>query len=119
MEWFGTTEEATRLRHNTYGGGNMDVLLAPQDADVAARDGQPKTMVRGMEQDYLRLWLKKQKQQGVNMGEIAKDVVLEPNRQLKVPIPVHRYVRNVIKSSNSSEVVGLGAGNSSNSSNSK
>ena len=92
MEWYATTEEATRLRHNKYGSGNMDRLMAPQDADVSARVGQPDEMVVIMEQKWKKIWKNKETKKGVVFEHDLEDVVLEPNRQLKVPIPKHRYV---------------------------
>ena len=92
MEWYGNKDEMLRLRHNKYGRGNMDYLMAPQDADVAARAQQPKNMIENIEASFASKWAKEQREKGIKFVEEPEDVVLEPNRQLKVPTPLHRLV---------------------------
>jgi hypothetical protein len=92
LEWYGNNEETLRLRHNKYGRGNMDYLMAPQDADLAARADQPEDMIHHIEASFASKWVEQQRRKGVKFVEEPEDIVLEPNRQLKVPTPLHRLV---------------------------
>jgi hypothetical protein len=108
MEWYGNNEETTRLRHFKYGNGNLDYLMAPQDADIDAQLNQPREMIKSIEASFLKKWQDQQRSRGIKFVASPKDVVNEPNRQLKVPIPQHRLVKNQVEDSGESEGEGEG-----------
>jgi hypothetical protein len=103
MEWYGTNEETTRLRHNKYGRGNLDYLMAPHEDDLASRVDQPRRVVISIEESFAKKWKMKQKRNGVHFMKDVADIILEPNRQLKVTIPKYRYVNDETGSGENSE----------------